>query len=557
MRLAGGRCASAAAQRNGSFSSRRCPLTHHFEALRRAAAGARDRARGLIDDARLARAARRAARRRPFPAARRAGSRARASAAPRRSRGCRDRDRCRSAPPPAGARESRRAKRRDRLVAAARVQRDHRRRRRRRSTRAGPRRDGRARAASAPSARRYCGCRAACAAAAGVTSAIFTSEAFRLNCRSSERYQRKRFARIMPALQSSVYPDTGTLVQMARSRRASARWRSRRISPGEQLLGPRLAIVNPPLWEIGHLGWFQERWCLRYRADGALARVACSPAPTRCTIRRRCRTTRAGTCRCRISTPRSRYLRAGARRGCSSASTREETDGAPALFRAARRVPRGNALRSLHLYAPDAGLPGARTGAAARPCPDAGPCPGDVEIPGGDFMLGATPARARLRVRQREMGASGASWRRFASRAPPSRTPSSRPSSTTAATRGASCGATPGWRWRERGRRERAPCTGASEDGRWLERRYDRWAPLASARRGHARQLVRGRRVLPLGRTAAADRGGVGGRGGSGARRAGREEHLSLGRSAGRARNAPICTARSGDTADVAAFRGR
>ena len=32
---------------------------------------------------------------------------------------------------------------------------------------------------------------------------------------------------------------------------------------GERLLGPKLAIVNPPLWEIGHLGWFQERWCLR------------------------------------------------------------------------------------------------------------------------------------------------------------------------------------------------------------------------------------------------------------------------------------------------------
>lgn len=39
---------------------------------------------------------------------------------------------------------------------------------------------------------------------------------------------------------------------------------------GERLLGPRLAIVNPPLWEIGHLGWFQERWCLRYRPDGSL-----------------------------------------------------------------------------------------------------------------------------------------------------------------------------------------------------------------------------------------------------------------------------------------------
>jgi len=32
---------------------------------------------------------------------------------------------------------------------------------------------------------------------------------------------------------------------------------------GERLLGPKLAIVNPPLWEIGHVGWFQERWCLR------------------------------------------------------------------------------------------------------------------------------------------------------------------------------------------------------------------------------------------------------------------------------------------------------
>src|SRR3954471_24407681 len=32
---------------------------------------------------------------------------------------------------------------------------------------------------------------------------------------------------------------------------------------GERLLGPKLAIVNPPLWEIGHVGWFQEKWCLR------------------------------------------------------------------------------------------------------------------------------------------------------------------------------------------------------------------------------------------------------------------------------------------------------
>jgi iron(II)-dependent oxidoreductase len=37
---------------------------------------------------------------------------------------------------------------------------------------------------------------------------------------------------------------------------------------GSQLLGPRLKIVNPPLWEIGHLAWFQERWCLRQTDHG-------------------------------------------------------------------------------------------------------------------------------------------------------------------------------------------------------------------------------------------------------------------------------------------------
>jgi len=32
---------------------------------------------------------------------------------------------------------------------------------------------------------------------------------------------------------------------------------------GERELGPKLGIVNPPRWEVGHVGWFQEYWCLR------------------------------------------------------------------------------------------------------------------------------------------------------------------------------------------------------------------------------------------------------------------------------------------------------
>ncbi len=43
------------------------------------------------------------------------------------------------------------------------------------------------------------------------------------------------------------------------------------VIEGNAWLGPCLPIVNPPLWELGHLGWFQERWLLRQRADGSLA----------------------------------------------------------------------------------------------------------------------------------------------------------------------------------------------------------------------------------------------------------------------------------------------
>ena len=32
---------------------------------------------------------------------------------------------------------------------------------------------------------------------------------------------------------------------------------------GDAWLGPRLPTINPPLWELGHLAWFWEKWLLR------------------------------------------------------------------------------------------------------------------------------------------------------------------------------------------------------------------------------------------------------------------------------------------------------
>ncbi|MDK9704934.1 MAG: SUMF1/EgtB/PvdO family nonheme iron enzyme [Sulfuritalea sp.] len=40
---------------------------------------------------------------------------------------------------------------------------------------------------------------------------------------------------------------------------------------------PCLAIVNPPLWELGHVAWFTEYWCQRYRSATAAPRPSCLP----------------------------------------------------------------------------------------------------------------------------------------------------------------------------------------------------------------------------------------------------------------------------------------
>ena len=34
--------------------------------------------------------------------------------------------------------------------------------------------------------------------------------------------------------------------------------------PDEKLAVPELDIINPPVWEMGHVAWFQERWALRH-----------------------------------------------------------------------------------------------------------------------------------------------------------------------------------------------------------------------------------------------------------------------------------------------------
>src|SRR5437867_5634016 len=66
----------------------------------------------------------------------------------------------------------------------------------------------------------------------------------------------------MKASIRSVYSGT-QLAEMVRE----ARERSFELVADltdEQMMGPRLDIVNPLRWEIGHVAWFQEKWILRH-----------------------------------------------------------------------------------------------------------------------------------------------------------------------------------------------------------------------------------------------------------------------------------------------------
>jgi len=68
----------------------------------------------------------------------------------------------------------------------------------------------------------------------------------------------------------SAHPAPDTLSRQLQCARRRTRALTQDLK-GTQLFGPKLAIVNPVLWELGHVAWFQERWCLRLRADESLS----------------------------------------------------------------------------------------------------------------------------------------------------------------------------------------------------------------------------------------------------------------------------------------------
>jgi EgtB-related family protein len=70
----------------------------------------------------------------------------------------------------------------------------------------------------------------------------------------------------MPNLSSTLPPDTlAEALEGARTRLDALA----DCLPADGWLGPYAPTLNPPLWEYGHVVWFQEHWCLRQKAGRA------------------------------------------------------------------------------------------------------------------------------------------------------------------------------------------------------------------------------------------------------------------------------------------------
>jgi iron(II)-dependent oxidoreductase len=243
-----------------------------------------------------------------------------------------------------------------------------------------------------------------------------------------------------------------------------------------QLLGPRLAIVNPPLWEVGHLAWFQEKWVLR-RGGAASILAAADALYDSAAV--------AHDTRWDLPLPSRRETLRYAQEVEERVLARlgrpdlEADDIYFVLLAAFHEDMHGEALTYTRQTL---GYPAPRLDPPAEPLPDpaTGPWPGDAVLPGGRFLLGAGPgesfvfdnekwahpvevapfAIARAPVTQAEFAAfvddGGYRRREFWGEA--------------------------GWAWRQAEGADHPVYWRRQPGGGWLRRDFDRWVALAPHR---------------------------------------------------------------------------
>ena len=240
----------------------------------------------------------------------------------------------------------------------------------------------------------------------------------------------------------------------------------------DELLGPRLAIVNPLLWEIGHVAWFQEHWALCHAAGLSPLRPDAASLYDSAAIAHDTRwdlplPSRGDTLRYLTET-RDRVLDrlAGAPR-----DPKELYFVVLAVFHEDMHDEAFTYTRqTLGYAAPRLSLPGFPAGAAG------GPRPGDTAIPGGPFVLGATPDEPF--VFDNEKWAHAVEVRPFRIARVPVTQAEFADFVDDGGYRRDECWSTEGLHWRHAAAAEHPVYWRRDGAGRWLRRHFDRWLAL-------------------------------------------------------------------------------
>lgn len=237
---------------------------------------------------------------------------------------------------------------------------------------------------------------------------------------------------------------------------------------------PYLPIVNPPLWELAHIAWFQEFWCLRRDANGAIGPSLLERSDALFDSR-----TVPHASRWKLAYPVEALLRGYMEDVLDAilarlARTPEEDR---YFFRLAllHEDMHGEALlmtlQTLGLAAPSLGARDAPSGSAEPR--------GDVHFAGGAFDMG-TRAGARDFVFDNEKWAHDVRVGPFAIARDPVRQGEFAAFVDEGGYERREWWSAAGWKWRERERR-RAPRDWRHEGGAWMQRRFDRWLALDPA----------------------------------------------------------------------------
>ena len=158
-----------------------------------------------------------------------------------------------------------------------------------------------------------------------------------------------------------------------------------------QMIGPRLPTVNPPLWEIGHVAWFQEFWILRrLRKQKPLIENGDQLYNS---------TDVAHDTRWELLLPSAedtrRYMEEVLNRCVEPIGDARHLSSEEFYFYLLATFHEGMHAEALAYTRQTLGYPPPRftDGEAAVESvhEPAGPWPGDVEVPGGKFLIAATP----------------------------------------------------------------------------------------------------------------------------------------------------------------------